>query len=179
MPLPIRRIALVLLLGSALHAGQTASFAKLGALEVGKPLPHFAAFDPDGKPTNTRKLLQEPAARRLFVSFQTTCAPCLKGILALQAARERLERAKVQVVLVDIQEGEDAAHRFVQEHGVTFSVLTDPYGRMAGTALGATRAEGNSATVAQLPTSVLADASGKVIAIFGQEGDDWIERVLK
>lgn len=167
---------------SSVFAENTVQLPDLGPVAKGNPLPFFSGLDlKTRRAVNDAVLLKNTENRHLIVFFKTTCAPCLKGLKELVANAKRLDAAKIKVTLIDLQEDEDTIKPFVERNGLEpFQVLTDLYGRSAGLALGvAKQGPDKDVAVASLPTSILVDKSGKVLAIYGQEGDDWIDLIVK
>jgi thiol-disulfide isomerase/thioredoxin len=167
---------------SAAFAGKTAQPTTLGPISVGKALPFFSGLDlKTRRAVNGNLLLKDKQPdRHLIAFFQTTCAPCLRGLKELAANSKRLEDAKVKVTLIDVQEEDGLILPFLQRNGLDqFQVLTDLYGKSAGVPLGVTQQEDKQVVVANLPTSILVDKAGKILAIYREEGDDWIDLIAK
>ena len=88
----------------------------------------------------------------LFNLWATWCVPCRKEMPALQAASERLE-GRVVFVGVNHQDGRSPAAEFEREVGVTYPSGYDPDGAVA-----------RDFGVVGLPTTVLVDARGRIVA---------------
>jgi len=167
---------------STAFAGKTAQPTSLGPISVGKALPFFSGLDlKTRRAVNGAILLKDKQPdRHLLVFFQTTCAPCLRGLKELAGNAKRLDDAKIKVTLIDVQEEDDRVVPFLQRNGLDqFQVLTDLYGKSAGMPLGVTRQQDDQVAVANLPTSILVDKTGKVLAIYREEGEDWIDLIVK
>ncbi|MFP5370202.1 MAG: TlpA family protein disulfide reductase [Actinomycetes bacterium] len=100
-----------------------------------------------------RVRLADFAGRPVVVNFWASwCVPCRKEMPALQAAAERLE-GRVAFVGINHQDGRSPAAEFEQEVGVTYPSGYDPDGGVA-----------RDFGVVGLPTTVLIDARGRIVA---------------
>jgi len=100
-----------------------------------------------------RVRLADFAGSPVVVNFWASwCVPCRKEMPALQAAAERLE-GRVVFVGVNHQDGRTPAAEFEQEVGVTYPSGSDPDGAVA-----------RDFGVVGLPTTVLVDARGRIVA---------------
>jgi len=97
--------------------------------------------------------LADFAGRPVVVNFWASwCVPCRKEMPALQAAAEQLE-GRVAFVGVNHQDGRSPAAEFEREVGVTYPSGYDPDGAVA-----------RDFGVVGLPTTVLVDARGRIVA---------------
>ncbi len=146
----------------------TKRLAALGPLRVGAEAPWFSGWSLDGEVLNPKKL---PADRPwAFVFFATWCRPCITGLELLQAGRAELEAAGLHVVLVNHAEEEPAVRAFLKERSLwgQFPVLHDKFGEMAKS-FGVSQGE-----KLVLPRTIVLSPDRQVLAIFGEEGADYI-----
>ena len=115
-----------------------------------------------------RVTLAEFAGRPLVVNFWASwCVPCRKEMPALQATAERLA-GRVGFVGINHQDGATAAAEFEDEVGVTYPSGHDPDGAVA-----------RDYGVLGLPTTVLVDASGRIVARrLGEVTDDELAELI-
>ena len=100
-----------------------------------------------------RVRLADFAGRPVVVNFWASwCVPCRKEMPDLQAASQRL-KPRVAFVGVNHQDARDSAAEFEREVGVRYPSGWDPDGGVA-----------RKFGVAGLPTSVLVDAKGRIVA---------------
>ena len=100
-----------------------------------------------------RVRLADFAGRPVVVNFWASwCVPCRKEMPALQATAERLE-GRVVFLGVNHQDGRIPAAEFEREVGVTYPSGSDPDGAVA-----------RDFGVVGLPTTVLVDAGGRIVA---------------
>ncbi len=73
--------------------------------------------------------------RVVVVNFWATwCPPCVTEMPSLEGLHRALGKEGLAVVGISVDEDETALRRFVEQHGLTFSILRDPGGRMAAAA---------------------------------------------
>ncbi|MFC1889190.1 peroxiredoxin family protein [Thermodesulfobacteriota bacterium] len=150
---------------------KTKDLRKSGEAVVGKPAPWFSGWTGENKVVNLNKLLADPDAKCVALAFFAThCKPCRKGLEMLRDSESRLRKAGIKVVLVDFAEKEDKASAYVKELRLPFMLVLDTYGKMKGTYLNGNKPE--------LPRTVLIGKDGSVRAIFGEEGEDYINRIV-
>lgn len=115
-----------------------------------------------------RVALADVVGDPLVVNFWAAwCVPCRKEMPALQAEAERLA-GQVRFVGINHQDGATTAADFEDEVGVTYPSGHDPDGGVA-------RAYG----VLGLPTTVLVDASGRIVARrLGEVTEDELARLI-
>lgn len=165
--------------GLAIAVGGAAIAAVVSVAAVssgGAPVEHRVAvegaapaFDlPRVGAPDERVTLADFAGRPLVVNFWASwCVPCRKEMPALEAAAERLA-GRVGFVGINHQDGDAAAADFEDDVGVTYPSGYDPDGAVA-------RAYG----VLGLPTTVLVDASGRIVARrLGEVSDDELARLI-
>jgi peroxiredoxin len=94
-------------------------------LAAGDPAPAFAAVVLDGDSLDLGDLRGSPV---LLNVWAPGCPPCREEMPALQALHEQLGPHGLRVlgVSVDARGAEPAIRRFVEEGGITFTILHDP-----------------------------------------------------
>jgi cytochrome c biogenesis protein CcmG, thiol:disulfide interchange protein DsbE len=121
-------------------------------LKVGEPAPAFELPRLDGAPTS----LQSQRGRVVLVNLWASwCAPCITEMPSLQRLHEKLGPEGLVLIGVAADEDEKAIRDVIQRLSLTFPVLRDPDGRMAG----AYRATG-------YPETYLIDKQGVLRATF-------------
>ena len=83
------------------------------------------------------------------------CAPCRKSFPVLERFKQAYAPRGLEVVGVSLDEDPDAMNRFLESVPVTFRILRDPRGELA-----------QSCQVVAMPTTLLLDAQGRVVARF-------------
>lgn len=153
----------------------TIELQRLGPVAVGQPTPWFAGADARApeRAINLKRLLaeQQPIA---LVFFATWCSPCRVGLRRLVEHADALERANVRVVLVDYREPQERVLPFVNELKLgRFPVILDKFGVVARS-FGV--AEGDDKVA--LPRTFVILRDGKVAAIFAEEAEDYVARIM-
>jgi cytochrome c-type biogenesis protein len=120
------------------------------AVEVGRPMPAYAATRIDGQPFD---LAGERDKVVLLNLWATWCGPCRFEIPELEAMHKEYAAKGFEVVGVSVDEGgAEGVRDFVKEQQMTYPIVLDPEGKLA--------------TVFQtsvLPTSALVDRKGRVV----------------
>ena len=156
----------------------TESLERSGKLVVGEAAPWFSGWTPDDRVVNRDRLLAGTKGGLALVVFATWCAPCVKDLERLATGRAQLDAAGVQTVLVAYREEAEVITPWLAERGWGGStVLIDRFG-VAAAALGAV-ARSKEGEKARLPRTVVLAADGTVRAIFGREGDDYVDRIVE
>lgn len=151
-------------------------------LKPGDALPWISGWTPDDRVLNRTRLFEGRQRPLAIVLFATWCRPCAAELRALGAARKRLEKAGLDLLLVDVAEPTAPSPGWLADHGITdLPLVVDRFGQI-GRALGAvtdagTDAEGREATT--LPRTVVVDATGTVLDVFGADGGEPVRRLLK
>lgn len=96
--------------------GSTSTF------EVGAPAPDFELDSLSGERIRLRDLRGEPV---LLNFWATWCGPCRQEMPEIQARSEKFE-GQFHVVAVNFDEPRDQVQSFVDELGLTFTVVLDP-----------------------------------------------------
>jgi peroxiredoxin len=145
----------------------TKKLSTSGKLSVGQPIPPLAGLDDTSSPLGLAQFF--PANACVLISFfQRTCLPCQAGLKELEQRQADLARQKIQVLLVNVAETRSAVSAFRQERGITFPVIMDKY-----------RANADEFGVESLPRSFLVKSNLGLLAIYGEEGNDFVDQVLQ
>jgi cytochrome c biogenesis protein CcmG, thiol:disulfide interchange protein DsbE len=93
--------------------------------EVGRLAPSYGAQTMSGEPVVLADLRGEVV---LLNVWATWCYPCRKEMPSLQALEQELGDAGLRVVAVSIDRAGNAGEirDFLEEHGITFTILHDP-----------------------------------------------------
>jgi thiol-disulfide isomerase/thioredoxin len=113
------------------------------------PLDKAAFTTFDSREVSLSSLRGTPVVVNFFAS---TCAPCIKEMPALEQVHQELGD-QVHFLGLDVGERAAAGRDFVRKTGVTYQTARDPESTVIG-ALGGT----------VLPTTVVLDASGNIVA---------------
>lgn len=153
-------------------------------LALGRPAPFFSGWLTDGQPTNRDRFLRQVRDQQgqglLLVFFATWCRPCRAGIARLVREADHLAREGIHVVLIDVGEEEVVVRAFAVQAGIDrFPVIRDPFARQAAIPYGAAEAGtgGPEAYTARVPLAVLLDPDGRVLGIYPEEDDSFLDRV--
>jgi cytochrome c biogenesis protein CcmG/thiol:disulfide interchange protein DsbE len=94
-------------------------------LAVGDPAPAYAARTLAGDTVALASLQGHPV---LLNVWATWCVPCQEEMPAIERLSERFADSGLTVVGVSVDDGsaDPAVRRFMQEHGITFTILRDP-----------------------------------------------------
>src|SRR5262245_41270478 len=103
----------------------------------------------------------------LLEFWASWCVPCRKGFPFLDALQAKHAGAGLAVVAVTLEEDGDAVREFVESHPAAFLVGRDPSGRA-----------GEIFEVGAIPTALLLDAGGRVLARF-EGGTDEVHRQIE
>ena len=149
-----------------------------GAAKVGQDLPRLVGY-PLGatQPWVSHRMYSKlPPEKKgvVVVVFATWCKPCIKGIKVLASSKERLAKAGISVVLINFGEDAETVAPWTQTIGLPndFTLILDEWGAEAAK-LGVKKPS------ARLPLTLVTDRSGKVKAIFGVEGDDYLSLLMR
>ena len=149
-----------------------------GTAKVGQDLPRLVGY-PLGatQPWVSHRMYAKlpPKTKGVaVVVFATWCKPCVKGIKVLVHSQERLAKAGISVVLVNFGEDAETVEPWKQTIGIPedFTLILDEWGAEAAKL-------GVKNPSARLPLTVITDQRGKVTAIFGEEGDDYLSQVIR
>jgi peroxiredoxin len=94
-------------------------------LAVGDPAPVYAARTLAGDTVALASLQGHPV---LLNVWATWCVPCQEEMPAIERLSERFADSGLTVVGVSVDDGsaDKAVQQFVQDHGITFTILRDP-----------------------------------------------------
>lgn len=121
--------------------------------EQGRAAPDFVLNTPDGRPVR----LSDLRGQVVLVNFWATwCGPCRQEVPELVRAYVEQKDKGLTVVAVDLQEADGQVRDFAEEFGMTFPVVVDRTGEVAG----AYRVNG-----AGLPTTIFVDRDGVIRTI--------------
>jgi peroxiredoxin len=169
--------AIVLALAAAVPAAaDTTEVLAGGSPRPGHAVPWLAGWTLDDEVWNLAGALEDTTARRTALVFWATwCAPCQDGLARLAAARDRLDQAAVRVVLVNLDARASTVRRFLDAHPVPFLCVLDPFRESSRRFFGLAGDQGQALT---LPRTVLVDRRGRVEAVFGREGADYLDLLI-
>jgi len=161
---------------------KTVLLKSLGPARVGKAAPWFAAQDVNsiGKIINLNKVIKQPDTNKtVLVFFATWCKPCKEGLEILRLNQQKLEKAKIKVIIIDYQEESDQVQEFLkQNHLTAFTTIIDKFGQNSKSyGVAVTRKGGKME--ASLPKTFVIGTDGKLLAIIGEEGEDYVERIIE
>jgi cytochrome c biogenesis protein CcmG/thiol:disulfide interchange protein DsbE len=116
--------------GALLVLAACGSADRFRPLRVGDPAPAYAAPDLTG---DTVALAALRGQAVLLNVWATWCAPCREEMPELQALHERFATRGLRVlgVSVDASGSEDPIRYFLDEFGVSFTILHDPADRVS------------------------------------------------
>jgi thiol-disulfide isomerase/thioredoxin len=141
--------------------------------------PWIAAFDLDGKAQSLAKLLGKRGNRGAVVLFWASwCKPCLKELSLVGAGREKLARAGVDVLLINLMEEPDRIRPIIAEKGLTgLTLIRDVTGSIADM-VGRTGAGGNEDV--RLPLSLVVASRGSVIKkVIREPSDGFVDELVE
>lgn len=156
----------------------TEALPQSGPVQVGKQVPWFSGWTPDNRVLNRTRLLKDADARAfVLVLFARWCKPCERGLKMIAKRRADLKNAGIRLVLVGYQEDPAKVMPWLKARGLQGErLLIDRFG-VATAALGGVQ-KTESEQTATLPRTVVMTREGKVVAIFGKEGPDYVDRIL-
>lgn len=119
--------------------------------EVGSRAPEYGAKTVDGDSITLASLEGAPVLLNIWATW---CPPCRKEMPDLQELHERYSPAGLQVVGVSIDAGhaDEDVVEFLEEYGVTYTILRDPTDRISSVFM----AQG-------VPVTLLIGADGTVL----------------
>ncbi len=155
-----RTLALTALLAAALPAQ---------ALDVGAPAP---AVNLPAQGAAARIALPDPKARLTYVDFWASwCGPCRKSFPWMNQMQARYGAKGLRIVAINVDAKTADAERFLQDVPARFEVALDPQGDSA-----------RRYELKGMPTSLLIDAAGRVVAIHQgfRDGDgETLEKLIR
>jgi len=133
------------------------AFLRPGTAGAAEPAPGLELRRLDGQPFS----LQALHGKVVLLDFWAPwCLPCRKSFPFLEALQNRHESEGLSVVGLTLEGDQQAIHAFLDEVPVRFPIVSDPTGR-SGEAFG----------VVAMPTTLLLDRQGQVVARFEGGGD--------
>ncbi len=134
----------------------------LEAQAVAGMAPDFTLRTLDGKQVT----LSDLRGRPVLINFWATwCPPCRLEMPAMQRVYERHKDEGLVILAVNYRETEEQVRPFVEELGLTFSILLDRDGNVA-----------NQYRVLGLPTTYFVDRTGRVRQVrVGAMSEDFME----
>jgi cytochrome c biogenesis protein CcmG/thiol:disulfide interchange protein DsbE len=145
LPDPVRRAAL----RSAAIAAIACAPGLARAVAAGDAAPELSA-QADGAPVR----LADHRGRIVYLDFWASwCAPCRLSFPWMNAMQARHGAQGLQVIAVNLDAKPEAARRFLAETQAAFAVAFDPAGDTA-----------RRYAIRAMPTSLLIDADGRVLA---------------
>jgi cytochrome c biogenesis protein CcmG, thiol:disulfide interchange protein DsbE len=123
-------------------------------LDIGSPAPAYAAVTLDGDSVHLEGLRGRVV---LLNVWATWCTPCVREMPALQRLHEKLDARGLSIVAVSVDAegsafgGDGDVRAFVEQFGLTFTVLRDASGRIESTF-----------GVSGLPMTFLIDRDGRI-----------------
>jgi peroxiredoxin len=154
---------IIVALGGALWTAFTSDDAPL---QVGEAAPDFTLTTLEGKTVQ----LSDFEGQGVFINFWASwCEPCKAEMPDMQAQYEAMQGEGVEILAVNIAEGELPVRRFVERYGLTFPVLLDQ-----------DRALTRRYAIGDLPTSIFVDKDQNVVAKFERMlSEDEIEKNMQ
>lgn len=154
----------------------TEKLPQSGSARVNSPAPSFGGWDTGGKQVLTLDgLRHKPTLSPLLITFGASwCHPCREGLPRLIALEKK--HPDLRLVLIDVLDDGEKAQAWAAEIGLTAPAILDKFGNIAKT-YGLESGEGDKQSM-QLPRTFLVDASGRVRAIYREEGKDF-EQVIE
>lgn len=160
------------------HASQL--LAESGEAKVGHQMPFFSGWLTHGKVLNLTTLLKTKKSRYIITMCASWCAPCYDGLQRLSDARSRLQSADVKLVIYVI-DAEVEAKKIQRRFNFDWAlVLSDPFQSHARKLSSNKSPQQNKrgGTTIELPRTFVLNREGIITMIIGQEGHDYIERLL-
>ena len=118
--------------------------------DIGAMMPEYSAVNLDGSKFD---LATKRGKVALLNIWATWCGPCRYEIPELESMHAKLAPRGFEVIGVSVDEsGVDAVKQFVAEQKMTYPVVLDAEGRLAGIFQSSV-----------LPTSILVDRTGKIV----------------
>ena len=174
--------ALLLLLDSPARAAgrETERLERIGSHAVCAEAPGLAGWlVRTGELWSLERVLagraEGSAPRAVVISFfGTWCEPCLAGLDVLQSQASRLGEKGVRVILVAVPpfEEDKPLPDFLRSRKLTLPTIQDKFGGI-WERWGGAKPGGAAPMTVTLPRTAVVRADGRLVAVFGQEGDDF------
>jgi len=186
-------ITLMLLSALAVFAEPTKKLPLTNELQA-EELPWFAFDAKDGKGTyekvvnkdNLRDLAKQKKYRRVVFSFFATwCVLCRDGLKEISSHSAELEKKGVLVVLVNVAEKgmESYSRKKIEEWARKEGYLVEGwllvFDQFSNSLGDFGLQKSGSMEEAPLPRTLIADSNLRPLMLIGQEGDDYLQILLK
>lgn len=126
------------------------------------PAPDFTLEDLSGK----RRSLKDFKGKVVFLNFWATwCIPCREEMPTMEKLHRELRNKGLEIVAIDVMESKKDVRQFVEELGLTFTILLDPDGEVS-------KAHGAWAIPATLILNRKAELVGKAMGPRQWDGED-------
>lgn len=113
-----------------------------------QPAPHFSLPG-----TESPVSLQALRGQMVYLDFWASwCVPCRQSFPWMNALQEKYRAQGLIVLAINLDQDEQAAHRFLDQYPVNFTVAFDPQGKVA-----------ERYKLKGMPTSYLIDRDGQVL----------------
>ena len=167
---------IIAIVSALLATASTVKLVESGAAKVGSPAPSFGGWDTAGKQVLTLDALRhKPQLSPLLITFGASwCHPCREGLPRLIELTKK--HPEVRLVLIDVEGDGEKAQGWASEIGLTAPAILDKFENIAKT-YGLGSADGDKQSM-KLPRTFLVDATGRVRAIYREEGKD-LEQVIE
>jgi thiol-disulfide isomerase/thioredoxin len=129
------------------------------AVAVGEAAPDLSATSSDGKPAR----LADLRGKTVWLDFWASwCGPCRQSFPWMNAMQEKYGASGLAIVAVNVDKKRADADKFLAQVPARFPLAFDPEG-----------ATPNAYAIKAMPTSVLIDRDGRVVAVHnGFRGED-------
>ena len=150
----------------------TVRLSESGSARVGGTAPSFGGWDLAGRKVLTLDgIRRTPSMAPLLITFGASwCKPCNEGLPRLVSLTKK--HPELRLVLIDVESDGQQAQEFAKRVGMDGPAILDKFEQIAKT-YGVSGDE-----KMQLPRTFLVDPTGKVRAIYREEGED-LERVIE
>jgi thiol-disulfide isomerase/thioredoxin len=165
-------IIMILFLHTSNLQATTESLPWAGEAVVGEPAPWFSGWTLDNEVFNINKPFQDESVKRLVLVFWATwCKPCKHGLDLLTENQISLLEAGIYIVLVNLGETEERVYEYIGENPQPYPIVLDPFEKSVDAYM-------DINGTASLPKTALIGPDGKIVAIFGAEDEDYIQRII-
>ncbi|WP_347330879.1 TlpA family protein disulfide reductase [Marinimicrobium locisalis] len=107
--------------------------ASTQALETGEDAPPFSLPGIENAAEGQAIALEQYQGKVVYVDFWASwCGPCRRSFPKLEALHQKYGEQGFEVIAINLDEQEADAHKFLDEHPVSFPIAWDPEGKVAG-----------------------------------------------